>query len=67
MKASKESRQVAFRANQALVKRLDRLADAMRDLDGGINTGRSVAIRRLVLTALPLLESQHGIEERRAS
>ena len=67
MKAHKESPQVAFRANPALVKRLDRLAQAMAQEDGGIGNGRSKAIRRLILTALPLLESQHGVEGRAAS
>jgi hypothetical protein len=66
VKAHKESPQVAFRANPGLVKRLDRLADAMSAEDGGIGNTRSKAIRRLLLTALPLLESQHGVEERRA-
>ena len=67
MKPRKESPQVAFRAGPALIKRINRLAEAMATEDGGIGNGRSKAIRRLVLTALPLLESQHGIDERRAS
>ena len=66
MKASKESPQVAFRATPSLIKRVDRLAAAMATGEG-INPGRSTAIRRLVLTALPLLESQHGLERKAAS
>jgi hypothetical protein len=64
---SDEKRQIAFRANTALVERVDRLANAMAAEDGGISPRRSGAIRRLILTALPLLESRHGVEERRAS
>jgi hypothetical protein len=66
VKAHNESPQVAFRASPALVERLDRLADAMARTDG-IGAKRSVAIRRLVLVALPLLESQHGIDQKVAS
>ena len=61
-----ESPQIAFRASPAMRKRIDRLAEAMAKEDG-INAGRSKAIRRLVLTALPLLESQHGIDRKAAS
>jgi hypothetical protein len=65
--SSDEKRQIAFRANTALVDRVDRLARAMATQDGGISPRRSGAIRKLLLTALPLLESQHGVSERRAS
>jgi hypothetical protein len=61
---SRENAQVAFRATPSMIERLDRLADAMAAGDGGINPGRSMAIRQLVLTALPLLESQHGVERK---
>jgi hypothetical protein len=47
-----------------MIKRLDRLADAMAAEDGDIGTGRSSTIRKLILTAFPLLESQHGVERR---
>ena len=67
MKPNNESPQVAFRASLSLIKRVDRLANAMAAEDGGINPGRSKAIRKLVLTALPLLESQHGVEGKQAS
>jgi hypothetical protein len=61
---SDEKRQIAFRANTALVERVDRLARAMAAEDGGISPRRSGAIRKLILTALPLLESQHSVERR---
>lgn len=66
MKQSDGNPQVAFRASPVMIKRLDRLAAAMAEEDG-INSGRSRAVRRLILTALPLLESQHGVDVRRAS
>ena len=67
MKRPDGNPQVAFRASPAMIERLDRLVQKVAAEDGGINPGRSLVIRRLVLTALPLLESQHGVEERRAS
>jgi hypothetical protein len=56
--------QVAFRASPAMIKRLDRLVKAVADEDGGINSGRSMVIRRAVLLALPQLESLHGVERK---
>jgi len=64
---SDEKRQIALRVNSAFLKRVDRLALAMADEDGGINPGRSKVIRRAVLLALPQLESLHNVDQRRAS
>jgi hypothetical protein len=61
VKTSRENKQLAFRASDALVERVDRLAKAMAAEDGGMGPRRSGAIRRLMLTALPLLESQYGV------
>jgi hypothetical protein len=64
VRQAKENKQVAFRAGDGLIKRIDTLADAMRDDGGGISPGRSGVVRRLILLSLPILESQHGVERK---
>lgn len=59
-KIAKVPEQVAFRASPNLIERVDRVADAMAEEDG-IGSGRSTAIRKLILTGLPALESLYGI------
>jgi len=62
-----EKRQIAIRCGASFLARVDRIAEAMAEEDGGIGPGRSAVIRKAAMLAFPQLESLYRIDERRAS